>query len=380
MTPELNRIYVGDCLHVMRSWPDAFVQTVVTSPPYWGLRDYGVAGQLGLEASPEDFVKKMVEVFREVRRVLRDDGSLWLNLGDSYAGSGKGLYADGNSYTDGEKQKTNAGSIGVRMGTKDGDAGHTHGVKPPLGLKSKDLCGIPWRFAFALQADGWYLRSDIIWSKPNPMPESVTDRPTRAHEYLFLLTKSGRYFYDVDAIKEPAIFGVPNSPQSIKSPYGQGYSRRADYCESSGRKDGGRHLSGGFPKNLPDGQGNIRKARDLQRGHGRHHAGFDDRWDKMSRDEQCSGMRNKRSVWTVATAPFSEAHFATFPPDLIKPCILAGSAGGGIVLDPFMGAGTTALVAAQYNRQFLGIELNPEYVAIAEKRIAAERAQIKMAI
>ena len=187
-------ILQGDCLDLLKTMPDQSVHCCVTSPPYWGLRDYGHEGQRGLEKTPDEYVEGMVAVFREVRRVLRDDGTLWLNLGDSYAGSGKGLYADGNSYNEGEKQKTNVGSIGVRMNTREGDAGHTHGVKPPPGLKSKDLVGIPWRVAFALQADEWYLRQDIIWAKPNPMPESVRDRCTKSHEYIFMISSFKYYF------------------------------------------------------------------------------------------------------------------------------------------------------------------------------------------
>jgi DNA modification methylase len=366
--PELNRIHIGHCLEIMRAWPDRFVQTVVTSPPYWGLRDYGVPGQLGLEETPEKFVTKMVEVFREVRRMLRDDGTLWLNMGDSYTSGGRNTHGTRIGY----KQETNGGSMQMQH------------IRPelPVGLKPKDMVGIPWRVAFALQADGWYLRSDIIWAKPNPMPESVTDRPTKAHEYLFLLAKSEKYFYDAAAIKEKASWPEgPNSPESIKSPYGQGFTR-ANQRKPSGWNDGPtRDDKVGRYKKLPVGQTNIRKKRDKQRGYpDRQHQGFNDRWDAMERAEQCSGMRNKRSVWTVGTSPFPEAHFATFPPDLIKPCILAGSSGGGIVLDPFMGAGTTALVASQYGRSFLGIELNPEYVTIANARIAHERSQMKMAI
>lgn len=343
MKPEPNKIYQGDCLEMMKAWPDAFVQSIVTSPPYWGLRDYGVAGQTGLEKTPEEYVAKMVEVFREARRILKDEGTLWLNLGDSYWNT------NGFARADKEWQ---------RKGRNDAPA-NDRKLPPHDFLKIKDLIGIPWRVAFALQADGWYLRSDIIWSKPNPMPESVADRPTKAHEYMFLLSKSERYFYDADAIKERSSYpNGPNSPQSIKSLYGQGFTREA--------------------KSLPDGQLNIRKARDKQRGHGRRHDGFNDRWDAMTKVEQCSETRNKRSVWTVATSPFPEAHFATFPQELITPCIMAGSRPGDVVLDPFMGAGTTALVAAKYDRRFLGVELNPAYVAMAQKRIASETAQIKM--
>ncbi len=364
--PDSNRIYPGDCLEVMKAWPDAFVQTCVTSPPYWGLRDYGIAGQAGMEKSPQDYVAKIVKVFREVRRVLRNDGTLWLNLGDSYTSGGRSTFG---TWQPTAKQSTHRAIKDAKRAPQ------------PKGLKPKDLVGIPWLVAFALQADGWYLRSDIIWSKPNPMPESVTDRPTKAHEYMFLLAKSERYYYDATAIKEKASYpDGANSPESIKSPYGQGFTR-VNQRKPSGWNDGptsddriGRY------KTLPDGQINIRIKRDKQRGHGRRHDGFNDRWDQMDRQGQCSGMRNKRSVWTVATCPFPEAHFATFPPELIKPCILAGSAGGGIVLDPFMGAGTTALVASQYGRQFLGIEMNPEYVAMAEKRIDPEVSQMKIAL
>lgn len=315
------RILTGDCRDVLRTLPDDSVHCVVTSPPYFGLRDYGVDGQIGLEATPDAFVAEMVAVFREVRRVLRSDGTLWLNLGDSYAANRNYQVPDG----------------------KWRDVGNSRGQKAEAyGLKPKDLIGIPWRVAFALQADGWWLRQDIIWSKPNPMPESVTDRCTKAHEYLFMLTKSARYYYDADAIKEPAIYsGLANQDASgFKNP--QSFNGK--------HKDGYRFT-------------------DKQRGHGRRHAGFNDRWDAMERAEQCSGMRNKRSVWTVATQPFSEAHFATFPPALIEPCILAGCPKGGTVLDPFGGAGTTGLVADRLGRAAILIELNPEYAAMATQRI-----------
>lgn len=347
MNPELNKIYCGDTLEKMRQWPDAFVQTVVTSPPYWGLRDYGVVGQLGLEKSPDAYVQKMVEVFQEVRRVLKDDGTLWLNLGDSYASDTKG--SGGPSL----KQDSNGGS-------------RYESRKLDHGLKTKDLVGIPWRVAFALQADGWYLRSDIIWAKPNPMPESVTDRPTKAHEYLFLMTKSERYYYDAEAIKEQGISDRPDMAEnSIRT--GLAYLQQGPVANN--------HWRGKYK----DAKTYDGKKSDKQRGHGRRHAGFNDRWDQMSKEDQCSGMRNKRSVWTVATSPYAEAHFATFPSDLIKPCILAGSKEQDIVFDPFMGAGTTALVALEYNRQFIGTELNPDYVALAENRIANELAQQKLA-
>ena len=312
--------------------PDECIHCVVTSPPYWGLRDYGIDGQLGLEKTPEEYVGKMVEIFREVRRVLRSDGNLWLNLGDSYANDWKWGGATGGKHA------------------KDLHGTQVGRARRQTGLKPKDLVGIPWRVAFALQADGWYLRSDIIWHKPNPMPESVTDRPTKAHEYIFLLAKSERYFYNHEAIKEESVYGVPNSPESIKSPYGQGFTRRAR-------------------KSLPETQSNLATYRDKQRGHSRRHDGFNDHWDQMTKEEQCSNGRNKRTVWTVATQPFPGSHFATFPPKLIEPCILAGSKAGDIILDPFAGAGTTGLVADRHGRNFIGIELNPIYVEMARRRI-----------
>lgn len=287
------------------------------------------APQLGLEKTPEEYVAKMVAVFREVRRVLRDDGTLWLNLGDSYASA----WAC--------KRRNVVGNGSPNESVERG--------RMAEGLKEKDLVGIPWRVAFALQADGWYLRSDIIWHKPNPMPESVTDRPTKAHEYLFLLTKSERYYYDAEAIKEPgSCLSFPDMNGSTLS--GGAY---------------GRHT---LDKAIPEKQ----RRTDKQRGHGRRHAGFNDRWDAMEKADQCGGMRNKRTVWTVATHPYSEAHFATFPPKLIEPCILAGCPSGGLVLDPFAGSGTTIQVAQNLGRRGVGIELNPQYIALAEERTAQE--------
>lgn len=329
---EFNKIYQGDVLDILRSWPDEVVNCVVTSPPYWGLRDYGVTGQLGLEKTPEEYVAKMVDVFHEVWRVLRKDGSIFLNLGDSYAHNG----ACGGGSPDGERTSRTTDRLKQKK----------MNYKVPPGLKPKDLVGIPWMVAFALRADGWYLRSDIIWAKPNPMPESVTDRPTKAHEYLFLLSKSARYYYDAEAIKEPAL-------EFSKMPDG---------------RDTGPGSHGSFHRNGRE----KGKRTDKQRGHSRRHAGFNDRWDAMSKYQQYGAMRNKRSVWTVSTQPFSEAHFATFPPKLIEPCILAGCPSGGIVLDPFMGSGTTGMVAIKCGRKYLGIELNPEYVKMASQRIENE--------
>lgn len=329
-------LYAGDCLDLMRSMDAGIAQTCVTSPPYWGLRDYGMPGQFGLEKTPEEYVAKMVEVFREVKRVLRDDGTLWLNLGDSYAAN--------RSYQVAQPKGGPKHGLAQAVGGRGQKAAE-------FGLKPKDLVGIPWMVAFALRADGWYLRQDIIWAKPNPMPESVTDRCTKSHEYIFMLSKSARYYYDADAIKEPA------TESSLKR-WDQNIEGQAGSSRVPGKTNGPMKALGG-------GQANIRKARDKQRGHSRRHAGFNDRWDAMTKAEQCSGLRNKRSVWTVSTKPFKEAHFATFPPNLITPCILAGAPPGGTVLDPFMGAGTTAYVAKEYGRKAIGCELNPAYIDLA---------------
>jgi DNA modification methylase len=321
-----------DCIEGMKTLPDGCVNTIVTSPPYYGLRDYGVDGQIGLELTPEEYVVKMVEVFREGKRILRDDGTLWLNLGDCYAGSGKGAW---NNKNGGQKE----------VYIPDTNSRQARMPKTFNGIKAKDLIGMPWRVAFALQADGWYLRSDIIWSKPNPMPESVTDRPTKAHEYLFLLTKSPKYYYDFEAIQETA----------VKGEYANGF-RGGSYCNNStfDNSEGGKRKS----------IGNISYG-------GKKYTENPDVFNRTKSGElyKYTGKRNKRTIWTVATKPFSEAHFATFPPDLIKPCILAGCPGNGTVLDMFMGAGTTAATAFELGRNYLGFELNKEYCEIAERRI-----------
>lgn len=374
----------GDALTRLREMPDESVQCCVTSPPYFGLRDYGIDGQLGLESTPQEFVKKLVEIFREVRRVLTKDGTAWVNLGDSYAGSGKGLYSDGNCYLSDKsaKQKTNVGSVGVRIGTIEGDAGHTHGVKPPAGYKAKDLMGIPWRVAFALQDDGWYLRQDIIWHKPNPMPESVTDRCTKSHEYIFLLSKSARYYFDSTAIAEPAAT-EENRPAGVVR------DRLYDYDSKQAIISGRRSWNGSkfdTGKTAIHQLNKMQKDRDRTCGNrnGLGASTLDKRKPTPEQEDaffgnaptnlyRCGGdgeTRNKRSVWTVGTKPFSEAHFATFPPKLIEPCILAGSREGNTVLDPFNGAGTTGLVSLSHRRNYIGIELNPEYIKISEKRLA----------
>ncbi len=327
------RIIPGDALESLRAMEAGSVQTCVTSPPYWGLRDYGVEGQIGLEATPDEFVAKMVEVFGEVRRVLKDDGTLWLNLGDSYNGSGPSGGAG--------KQYTNVGSQGTT-------------TKKVDGLKVKDLCGIPWRVALALQADGWWLRQDIIWAKPNPMPESVTDRCKKAHEYIFLLAKSERYYFDQDAIKEAvADSSIARWDQDIESQAG---STRA---HASGKTNGTMKAVGG------------------PRFGGHKYGDSDDpkHATKSGNEYAPNGTRNRRTVWTVSPAQFSEAHFATFPPKLIEPCVLAGAPEGGTVLDPCNGSGTTGLVCIQHQRKYIGIELNPEYVAMSERRLAAAAAQ-----
>jgi len=372
-------IETGDSLEVLKSMPDGCVQTCVTSPPYWGLRDYGVEGQLGLEPTPEEYVARMVEIFREVRRVLRDDGTCWLNLGDSYVTNGYWANAP-SSQNESISRSYGRGARGP-------------GITKAPGLKPKDLVGIPWRVAFALQADGWYLRSDIIWHKPSPMPESVTDRPTSAHEHIFLLSKSARYYYDAEAVKEESIDPESHTGRNKRNAdkfVGQPFSEtRAGFA------------------NVPEGK--------------------------------TYPTRNKRNVWTVATKPYPDAHFAVYPPKLIEPCILAGTSpqacevcgapwervvertkyeppegkrfvdesrgdkarklsgaeynrsvrvtgetwqptctcdnegtGRSIVLDPFSGAGTTGLVALRHERAYIGIELNPKYTEMSIERIEAD--------
>ena len=334
-------LYLGDAMTVLATLPDCSVNCCVTSPPYWGLRDYGTAGQLGLESTTAEYVEKMVAVFREVRRVLRDDGTLWLNLGDSYFSTSKG--SGGPS----DKQERNAGSwYEPRKFAAPGD-----------GIKTKDLVGIPWRVAFALQADGWYLRQDIIWSKPNPMPESVTDRCTKAHEYIFLLAKSERYYFDAKAIQEPfsdasiARLEQPNLEQQAGSDRVPGKTNGAMKACGPSSYRGSTFTRGKTGAVKPTvGQGERVEA-----------AG-----------------RNKRSVWTVTTQPYKEAHFATFPPKLIEPCILAGAPAGGVILDPFNGSGTTGLVALQHGRAYIGIELNPDYLAMTMPRIENAQRQERL--
>ena len=357
------RLLVGDVRDQLASLPDASMQCVVTSPPYWGLRDYGMPAQIGLEPTPDAFVAAMVAVFSDAWRVLADDGVLWLNLGDSYS----------------------------RMQPDNVPQTKNPVVQPPsmrdriVDLPPKNLVGIPWRVAFALQADGWYLRADVIWSKPNPMPESIKDRPTKAHEYLFLLSKSERYFYDADAIAEPASLAMQ---QQIE----QGY-------DGLGIKD---YEAAGVQNPSIVKQRIIANARRKNEQTGdRRKVGFNDRWDAKEaeyagkhaqQDPQAAGRRilknvaaaraaggdhdspfgvtrNARSVWTIPTQPYPDAHFATFPEALPERCIKAGSRLGDTVLDPFCGSGTTGQVAIQLGRSFIGIELNPQYAELARKRI-----------
>jgi DNA modification methylase len=300
-------IIIGDAKTELKKLQSGSIDCCVTSPPYYGLRDYGVDGQIGLEETPEKYVEKLVDIFKEVSRVLKDDGTIWLNIGDSYAGNG------------GHKDKNN---IGDKQQTNNGSLGNTYRSPGKIGLKKKDLIGIPWMLAFALRESGWYLRQDIIWHKPNPMPESVKDRCTKAHEYIFLFSKSEKYYFDSEAIKEPFTSAGEHAKRKriVKS---TGNSE-----ESTKSMDGGHNMLG-----------------DPQNG------------------------RNKRSVWTVSTKPYKGAHFATFPPDLIEPCILAGCPENGIVLDPFAGSGTVGEVAKKNGRDFILIELNQNYKTLIDSRI-----------
>lgn len=386
MSSDPLTIIHGDALSTLKTWRDESVQCVVTSPPYFGLRSYGTEpvvwggdadcthqfvetrqyqdspirtgdegvgfhdakttkeqrwrvhstctkcggwdGELGAEPTLEMYVTHVVDVFSEVKRVLRADGTLWLNLGDSYFASGQGF---------GDTKTTNKSHNGSRQRVKPD-------WKAFIGLKPKDLMGVPWRVAFALQSHGWYLRSDIIWSKPNPMPESVTDRPTRAHEYVFLLSKSQRYFYDADAIRE-------------------NWTCDRDDMREKGVRTGLAYLQQG-----PIANNSVKPKKDKQRGHPRRHAGFNDRWDAIKSAEQSANGRNKRSVWTIATKPFPDAHFATFPTDLVTPCVLAGSKAGDTVLDPFAGSGTTGKVAIELGRKAILIEPKAEYIEMIQRR------------
>lgn len=303
-------ILEGDALEILRTMPEESIQACITSPPYFNLRDYGVDGQIGNEKTPQEYIERLVLVFHEVRRVLKANGTLWLNIGDSYAGSRKGRKADGTSCAYG-KQATNAGSVEgiIKPSSKVWD-----------GIKPKDLIGIPWMLAFALRDDGWYLRQDIIWHKPNPMPESVTDRCVKSHEYMFLLSKSKKYYFDYKAIQEET------NPKYARR-YASGFFNQKEQMNF-----------------MPDGRHNT--------------AGL----------KNYTGKRNKRDVWRVASHGSSIPHFATFPEKLIEPCIIAATQKGDTVLDPFSGSGTTGVVAIKHGRNYVGIELNPKYVDISNRR------------
>lgn len=407
----------GDCMEVLKTVPAGSIHCVVTSPPYFGLRDYGVAGQIGLERTYQLYIEKMVQVFREVRRVLRDDGTVWLNLGDSYAGSW-GNYGGQNRGNGDQREITN----GSQMHQKAYDGKELW--RPPTsnkmdGIKPKDLIGVPWRVAFALQADGWYLRSDIIWHKPNPMPESVTDRPTKAHEYIFLLSKSERYFYDSEAIKEPAV------TDDMRRPYGSQGAWQMDGRPVEQRPNGKPRTAGNKTHKY------VTEYEQSDSEEHRTKAGL------LKVADVPWFTRNRRSVWTIATKPYSEAHFATYPVDLVEPCIKAGTSAHGCceacgapwvrvverdvlpppdrinnnafkhdamtthgegaatlrnivvrdtlgwepscscgapvvpctVLDPFNGSGTTGVAAIGLGRNYIGIDLNPDYLAMADRRL-----------
>ena len=308
-------ILIGDVRERLKELPDQSVNCCVTSPPYWGLRDYGNDGQIGLEQTPDAFIAELVSVFNEIKRVLRDDGTLWVNMGDSYSS-----HKDCKSVS---QTLARGGSSELASVIEKGKSvSRNSKMLKSVGLKNKDLVGIPWMLAFALRADGWYLRQDIIWHKPNPMPESVRDRCTKAHEYIFLMSKSPKYYFDSEAMKEPS----------------------TNLGKTKIRFGGNKYGDSDDPKHAT----------------------------KSGNEYTDTGLRNKRSVWSVTTRPFKGAHFATFPPALIEPCILAGCPEGGTVLDPFFGAGTTGLVAQRHNRRWIGCELNPEYAAIAQARIESE--------
>lgn len=397
---DIDTVYLGDALDVIKTFPDESIDCCVTSPPYYGLRDYGVDGQIGLEESPDDYIGKLVELFREIRRCLKKDGTIWVNLGDSYAGNCS------------RTSKGRAGMGAEREGvfTKGG------------GLTSKQLMGIPWRFAFAMQADGWYLRQDIIWAKPNPMPESVTDRCTKSHEYIFLLSKSEKYYFDQDSILEPCadqyrtnyasgnrtngvnadrndndlgerskdwmpkVKSMPkfggnkygdNSDPHFQTYSGKEWQPRTKNCQYDGQRPNSFHLmreegKEWEPKKRYGSGTKVERTHEQGYSEAGGHRDNSGGFDSEIKEKDGVFARNKRDVWIVSVKPNKEAHFATYPPMLIQPCILAGCPEGGIVLDPFMGSGTTGIVANKLSRHFVGVELNPEYQAMATRRIANE--------
>lgn len=327
MQGQCGTIITGDALDALRTMPDQSVQCCVTSPPYWGLRNYGVPGQIGLEPTVEEHLATLTAVFREAWRVLRDDGTLWVNYGDTYL-CNQGAGFNGNKRLPEQDRRVS--------------------VTRPAWAKPKDLLGLPWRLAFALQADGWYLRSDIIWHKPNCMPESVKDRPTRAHEYLFLLSKSERYYYDHEAVREPT--AAASGQGRAQSSLALSWNRIVQEPERPAQQYA---------------QHRITKRHTVRPGVDTHGGGQGT--GAITFDPH---TRTRRDVWTVPTRGFPDAHFATFPPDLIRPCILAGCPASGVVLDPFFGAGTVGVVCVEEARRYLGVELNPDYAEMAERRVA----------
>ena len=378
----MNKVICGDALTVLKTLPDDFVDCCVTSPPYWGLRDYQVDGQLGLEKTPEEYVEKMVEIFREVKRVLKPDGTCWLNLGDSYA-SGKSRYSS--------VEQTIAGH-----GRNEPINGNRPDLKNHAYIKDKDLVGIPWMVALALRADGWWLRQDIIWSKPNPTPESVKDRCTKSHEYIFLLTKSANYYYDYEAILEPANYDGRLATMMKGSPkYANGFTPEDN--PNTMAIMGHERWSRKIAKNAPADHRGVNDKTEKNYGlrgfktksnlevnpsyHGTNIMGHSGNFNadgepNMSFTDEGVTARNKRDVWHIATKPYAGAHFATFPPELIRPCVQT-TRPDAIILDPFMGSCTTAQVAIEEGRNYLGIELNPDYIKLGEKRIkdALERTR-----
>jgi len=370
------RILIGDVLDRLREMPDESVDCVVTSPPYWGLRDYGVVGQMGMEATLGEHIVKMVAVFDEVRRVMKSRAALWVNYGDCYVTSPNGRSAadtkaagkDDRTFRD--KPLSTVGPIYVsnpRNADRRGENSTLNGAPPPdtpgrivAGgyLKAKDLCMVPFRFAIAMQENGWWIRSRCLWGKPNGMPDSSGRyRPSVAHEEIFLFSKSGDLYYDFEAVKKPCA-------ESSNRRYAQNIESQEGSDRAIGKTNGKMKAVGGP------------RAKDKQRGHSRRHDGLNDRWDGMSREEQQENGRLLRTyepeVWHIATASYSDAHFATFPPALVERCLMAGCPKGGTVLDPFGGAGTTGLVADRMGFDAILIELNPKYAALAERRIASD--------
>ena len=332
------RLLLGDCREVLRTLPDETVHCVVTSPPYWRQRDYGVFGQIGLEQTPEEYVSEMVAVFREIRRILRRDGTCWINIGDKWAAGGNG---GGGSFMEdrGEAWAHARNSKGWRS--------------PPVGYKDKDLVGVPFMLAFAMRADGWFWRQCNVWAKPNGMPESVSDRSTISHEYVLQFSRSNNYWYDADAARTPT---APSTETRL--------GRAVEEQPGSNRANGGGKTNAPMKA--------VIRRRDKQRGHSRRHAGFNDRWDAKDRAEQMGSGANLRSVWWISPAQYREGHFAVMPDTLAEICILAGCPEGGTVLDPFGGAGTTGLVADRLQRNAILIELNPAYADMTDRRITGD--------